>query len=86
MEGCIVFLFGCQLLSYRLEQLRWHNRLGHPHSRVLRSILCQCPVDGSTSFHSHLCVACQQGKSSRIMLSRTLPSSLAVLDLVYTNI
>ncbi|XP_019158445.1 PREDICTED: uncharacterized protein LOC109155168 [Ipomoea nil] len=67
----------------------WHDRLGHPHQRVLSQILSSCSVSGYSSnirYSSGLCNACQLGKSARFPLPRVESSSSCVLDLIYTDI
>ena len=76
-------------LSSRASSSVWHDRLGHPHQRVLRSILPFCPVSSSSHHNnctSALCSACQLGKSSRFPLPRTVSTSSNILDLIYTDI
>lgn len=64
-----------------------HDRLGHPHARVLHRCLQSCSVDRSSvaQFNS-VCAACQMGKSARFALPRVVRSSGHILDLVYTDI
>lgn len=65
----------------------WHSYLGHPHAHVLTRILKSYSVDRSSSLRSsHLCSACQLGKSARFALPRVNKSSSRVLDLLYTDI
>lgn len=73
-------------MSARASPQTWHNRLSHPHLRVLRQVISRCPVNGSFRAFNKLCTACQLGKSARFPLSRVERSSQSVLELVYTDI
>lgn len=65
----------------------WHNRLGHPHARVLGRVLKSCSVNKSIVDRSlGLCTTCQLSKSARFPLLRVGRSSSRVLDLIYTDI
>lgn len=72
-------------LSAKASSDRWHNRLGHPHSRVLHQILRdnKLPV----SIHNMtLCHACQLGKASRLHLPLTNNRVTSVLELLYSDV
>lgn len=55
----------------------WHNRLGHPHHEVLKTILNLCNVNVPYKFTLDLCSSCCLGKVHK------LPSSLS--NSTYSN-
>lgn len=75
------------LLSSKASSQIWHDRLGHPHARVLSRILKLCSVEKSSLLGSgQMCPACQLGKSAHFALPRVDKSSARILDLIYTDI
>ncbi|KAJ0581064.1 putative RNA-directed DNA polymerase [Helianthus annuus] len=64
----------------------WHHRLGHPHRRVLQSLISSCSLPVSTKLSSCLCSSCQMGKSCKLPLKLSAFHSNHVLDLVYCDV
>lgn len=64
----------------------WHQRLGHPHSQLLHSMLSKysLPVLHKTSVSP--CNACHVGKSSKLSLPLSNFKSTCVLDLVFCDV
>jgi len=67
--------------------LRWHNRLGHPASAVVKQVISNnnLPVlDQSIS--ESVCDACQQAKSHQLPYSRSSSVSKFPLELVFSDV
>ncbi|MFS7946898.1 putative RNA-directed DNA polymerase [Helianthus anomalus] len=64
----------------------WHHRLGHPHRRVLQSIISSYSLPVSTKLSSCLCTSCQLAKSSKLPLKLSTFHSSNILDLVYCDV
>ncbi|MFS7963768.1 putative RNA-directed DNA polymerase [Helianthus anomalus] len=64
----------------------WHQRLGHPHAQVFRSIISHCSLPITDKFSNTLCTPCQLGKSSKLSLSDSSFRSKNLFDLVYCDV
>lgn len=73
-------------LAEKASSACWHQRLGHPHLRVLRQIINFNNLPCSTNKLDSLCTACQLGKSSRLSLSKSSNSSPHVLELIFSDV
>ncbi|KAJ9555998.1 LOW QUALITY PROTEIN: hypothetical protein OSB04_010612 [Centaurea solstitialis] len=64
----------------------WHQRLGHPHSQLLQTMLSRynLPVFNKTS--SSFCNSCHIGKSSKLHLSSSNYKSTHFLDLLFCDV
>jgi hypothetical protein len=71
----------------KTPQLRWHSRLGHPSSSIVRFVLSKnslpfvddIPLD-------HVCDACQQAKSHQLSYPKSFSTSKAPLELIFSDV
>jgi hypothetical protein len=66
----------------------WHSRLGHPHSKVLQTVLQTLPstiVDSSSSSHS-FCKHCVLGKMSQLPFPISCTHATKPLQLVHSDV
>jgi histone deacetylase 1/2 len=73
--------------AIKTSSSRWHCRLGHPSSPIVRQILS----DNKLSFvqesnNASVCDACQKGKSHQLPYPRSTSISNAPLDLVFSDV
>ncbi|MFS7953765.1 putative RNA-directed DNA polymerase [Helianthus anomalus] len=64
----------------------WHQRLGHPHAQVFRSVVSHCSLPVSDKLLNNLCSSCQMGKSSKLHLPDSNFRSHNILDLIYCDV
>ncbi|KAJ0500301.1 putative RNA-directed DNA polymerase [Helianthus annuus] len=64
----------------------WHQRLGHPHHRVLQYMLSRYLLPVSEKSFKHVCSSCQMGKSCKLPLNSSSFRSNNILDLVYCDV
>jgi histone deacetylase 1/2 len=65
----------------------WHHRLGHPAASVVSQVLSKhklCFVKESNK--SHVCDACQQGKSHQLPYPKSTSVSTSPFDLVFSDV
>ncbi|KAM0038591.1 putative RNA-directed DNA polymerase [Helianthus debilis subsp. tardiflorus] len=70
----------------RASTTTWHQRLGHPHAQLFKTMLSKfhLPVSNKTfDFH---CTPCLVGKSTKLHLSSSDYKSTHVLDLVFCDV
>ncbi|KAM0037798.1 putative RNA-directed DNA polymerase [Helianthus debilis subsp. tardiflorus] len=72
--------------AVKASSTTWHQRLGHPHAQVFRSIVSHFSLPISDKFSNNLCTSCQLGKSSKLSLSDSTFRSTNFLDLVYCDV
>jgi hypothetical protein len=73
--------------SNKTPQSRWHSRLGHPSSSIVRFVLSKnslpfindVPLD-------HVCDACQQVKSHQLPYPKSFSTSKAPLELIFSDV
>jgi len=65
----------------------WHHRLGHPAAAVVQQVVHhhQLPVSQESN-KSHVCDACQQGKSHQLPYPRSSTISDSAFDLVFSDV
>ncbi|TXG57696.1 hypothetical protein EZV62_015525 [Acer yangbiense] len=63
----------------------WHNKLGHPSSKILKQILRQMNVSCNVS-NFDWCDACKLGKMHQLPYNRSEIKSKSPLEMVYTDI
>ena len=66
----------------------WHSRLGHPHSKILQTVLQSLPttiVDSSSSSHS-FCKHCVLGKMSQLPFAISCIHATEPLQLVHSDV
>ena len=63
----------------------WHNKLGHPSSKVLKQILKQLNVPCDKS-NLEWCDACKLGKMHQLPFNRSEIKSKSPLEMVYSDI
>ncbi|KAK9062643.1 hypothetical protein SSX86_019831 [Deinandra increscens subsp. villosa] len=64
----------------------WHQRLGHPHHRILQYMLSRYLLPVSDKSFKDVCSSCQLGKSSKLHLPSSTFHSNNILDLVYCDV
>lgn len=66
----------------------WHNRLGHPSSKILKYLVSNkiLPIESSRSCSSFFCDSCLCNKSHRLSFGVSSLSSRGPLDLIYTDV
>jgi hypothetical protein len=64
----------------------WHQRLGHPHQRLLQFMISKHLLPVSKKLSGSVCSACQLGKSSKLPLNNYYFSSKHILDLLYYDV
>ncbi|KAJ0857667.1 putative RNA-directed DNA polymerase [Helianthus annuus] len=72
--------------AFKASSTIWHQRLGHPHAQVFRSIVSHFHLPVLDKLSSSLCTSCQMGKSSKLSLSNSDFHSANILDLVYCDV
>jgi len=74
------------LLGERASSSVWHERLGHPSTRVVSSVLFQHQLPFFTDCAgTPLCILCQKEKSHHLFF-RHLPRMLLLLESLFTPI
>jgi len=65
----------------------WHQRLGHPSSKVVARMITSfsLPVSSNSSI-SHVCDSCSINKSHRLPFHKHGLTSSAPFDLIYTDV
>ncbi|GKD56773.1 putative RNA-directed DNA polymerase, partial [Tanacetum coccineum] len=72
--------------AVRASPTIWHRRLGHPHQRLLRSMLSNFSLPVTNKSLSSFCNSCPLGKSSKLPLFESGFRSNNILDLVYCDV
>jgi hypothetical protein len=73
--------------SSKIPQSRWHSRLGHPSSSIVRFVLSQNSLPfGSDVSLDHVCDACQQAKSHLLPYPKSFSTSKAPLELIFSDV
>lgn len=73
--------------SNRLPLSRWHSRLGHPSSLIVKQVVSNNSlpyIDESLS--QSVCDACQQGKSHQLPYPKSSSISKSPLELVFSDV
>jgi histone deacetylase 1/2 len=71
----------------KLSASRWHSRLGHPSSPVVRQILSRSKISFvPESNKDTVCDACQQGKSHQLPYPKSFSVSNNPLDLIFSDV
>jgi hypothetical protein len=73
--------------SNKIPQSRWHARLGHPSSSIVRFVLSKnsLPFTSDTSL-DHVCDICQQAKSHQLLYPISFSASKAPLELIFFDV
>ncbi|KAJ0615408.1 putative RNA-directed DNA polymerase [Helianthus annuus] len=71
--------------TIRASPTTWHQRLGHPHSQLLKSMISRHSLPVTNSVFP-FCNSCPMGKSSKMHLSSSNYKSSCVLDLVFCDV
>ena len=69
--------------------LLWHHRLGHPHSRVLYSVLKTVFSSLSLSMIDEVCSSCEyciSAKMHRLYLNKSSIVSTSILEIVHSDV
>ena len=64
----------------------WHNRLGHPHHEVIRSVMKLCNEQLPNKNVTDFCLACCLGKSHRLPSVSSTTSYNAPFELVFCDL
>ena len=72
--------------SSKAPQDIWHQRLGHPSSRILNKVASHCGISFSTGINKSLCSSCAMGKCSKLPFSSVSCSTSRPLELIHTDI
>lgn len=64
----------------------WHNRLGHPSTKVVKSILAHRDISCVNKCDSHFCSACCLGKITRFPFPSSQNQTTSPLQLVHTDL
>lgn len=72
--------------SVKVSSSRWHQRLGHPNSIIVRSILKSNKLDCSLDRESTICDACQCAKSHQLPYNNSASVSTSPLELVHSDV
>ncbi|WVZ68985.1 hypothetical protein U9M48_017854 [Paspalum notatum var. saurae] len=71
----------------KVTSTRWHSRLGHPSSSVVRQVLSKNSLPFVSEFNKDtVCDACQQGKSHQLPYPKSVSKSSAPLELVFSDV
>nr|GEW05262.1 retrotransposon protein, putative, Ty1-copia subclass [Tanacetum cinerariifolium] len=73
-------------LAVRASSTIWHRRLGHPHQRLLRSMLSNFSLPITNKSLPSFFNSCPLGKSSKLPLYESGFRSNNILDLVYYDV
>jgi hypothetical protein len=76
----------CTMLSARPIKEQWHQRLGHPSTQVVNSILSLNKLPFCNNEHAHVCNACRQGKSHQLPFPLSTHVSTSPHELMYTDV
>jgi hypothetical protein len=73
--------------SNKIPQSRWHSRLGHPSSSIVRFMLSKNSLPFVNDvFLDHVFDACQQAKSHQLPYPMPFSTSKAPLELIFSNV
>ena len=72
--------------SVRVSSSQWHQRLGHPTSKVVKSILQSNKLGCSFDNKFYVCDACQRAKSHQLPYKTSVHVSSSPLELVHTDV
>ncbi|KAG8493305.1 hypothetical protein CXB51_010827 [Gossypium anomalum] len=76
-----------QASSSRSDQFTlWHNRLGHPSSSVVTTVLNNCGIVTNKKSLSHICIACQKGKSHKLPFPLSTTEYMELFELVVSDL
>lgn len=74
------------LLSTKITQELWHQRLGHPSISVVHRILQSNNIAVASNNSGLVCDACQQAKVHQLPFTSSLHVSSTPLELVFTDV
>ncbi|PKU87215.1 Retrovirus-related Pol polyprotein from transposon TNT 1-94 [Dendrobium catenatum] len=63
----------------------WHQRLGHPHDRIMKTIANKTAHFSMNNF-SVFCSSCKASKSHKRVFEKSLNNTNAILDLVHSDV
>ncbi|KAG8491470.1 hypothetical protein CXB51_014668 [Gossypium anomalum] len=64
----------------------WHNRLGHLSSSVVATVLNTCGIVTNKKSLSNICIACQKGKSHKLLFSSSTTEYMELFELVVSDL
>jgi hypothetical protein len=66
---------------------QWHSRLGHPSFKIVSRVLRDHELPSVSNRNvTHVCDACQQGKSHQLLFPKSVSVSKAPLELVFSDV
>nr|GEV09259.1 zinc finger, CCHC-type [Tanacetum cinerariifolium] len=72
--------------AFLTSQHTWHQRLGHPRSKVLRRLVSRNPISCNKEKLFVLCHACQLGKHVRLLFVSFNTSVTSRFDIVHSHV
>jgi hypothetical protein len=71
----------------KVSSTRWHSRLGHPSSAVVRQVLSKNNLSFGNEFNKNVvCDVCQKGKHHQLPYPKSISRSFNPLDLVFSDV
>ena len=64
----------------------WHDRLGHPNSKVLHSLLPHLHTNCSNKTESVHCTHCIQGKMTQLPFQKSVPKACKPLEVIHSDV
>lgn len=74
------------LVSQQKSLQLWHQRLGHPNNKYLKSVLNSFSIDVDPTDRFHSCNSCLCNKSHRLSFSTTTLQSTCPLQIIYSDL
>jgi hypothetical protein len=66
---------------------QWHSRLGHPSFKIVSRVLRDHELSSVSNKNvTHVCDACQQGKSHQLPFSKSVSVSKVPLELIFLDV
>jgi hypothetical protein len=66
---------------------QWHSRLGHPSFKTVSRVLRDHELPSVSNKNvTHVCDACQQGKSHQLLFPKSVSVSKAPLELIFSDV
>ena len=64
----------------------WHNRLGHPSSRIVKTVLSSCNIHVKDKSDFEFCTSCCLGKIHKFPFSHSSTVYTLPLEMIYTDL
>jgi hypothetical protein len=78
----------CVFLVTKPSVIRWHDRIGHPSMRIIDRVVRENKLPCSSLEYNKesVCDVCQQGKIHQLAFPKSTSVSLALVDLVHSDV